>query len=586
MKFKFLKIDTIIIILIVLICFLILFNNLKKKTDNNNEIKIDNILIEKYHKKKKIKKIFKFNQIWNFLDYTKIFNYDDFKTEFYKYPFPNNELREWGDKIWLIKWFKKNNIKGPNYINYTKLDKNIIKNIKLNSYCVKVSHLSERIGVIIVKNNRLLRDVEYELIKDVPVPSFIKKLKKNYKISHEEIYRAMLFFKKIRAKWSPNNFLSIKPGYIVEKLRDDTEIKVFVMLGKVVGYYYMSVINIKFNLYKVFQLAEKTAIVSGVDFVRIDIIFDNNEYRVSEFTINPAVWGKGEKIVKNNFHKILKFHHDNIKKDRILLNKYHKQKIPRKFIFNQKWKYLNYDNIFNFDDYKFQMMNHKFSNSRLNIWKDKIWLIKWYKKNNITGPNYINYTRKNINIISNLKLNSYCVKPTHLSERIGVFVIKNNILIKDVEHKLIRNVKVPSYFKKFKKGYRISNKEVYKSMLFLKKVRATWEQKLFMQVKPGYIIEKLRDYSEIKVFVMLGNVIGYYYMIGSKENFDLFTVFELAERTAIKSGIDFVRVDIVYSENKYRISEFTFNPSVWGKSRRILKNNINKLINFHRKKKY
>ena len=74
---KFREIDTIIFFLIIIAFILVILLNMKK-TPEIDEIKIDNIFIEKYHKKKKIKKIFKFNQIWDFLDYTKIFNYDNF----------------------------------------------------------------------------------------------------------------------------------------------------------------------------------------------------------------------------------------------------------------------------------------------------------------------------------------------------------------------------------------------------------------------------------------------------------------------------------------------------------------------------
>ena len=307
-----------------------------------DRIKKDNIFINKYHSQKKQKK-FVFNEMWNFLDYSKIFNYNDFRSQFYKYSFPNKELINWGDKIWFINWFKRNNILGPNYISYTKLDKNIIKDIKFNSYCVKPSHLSENQGIFIVKNNRLIKDVSYGFVKvKNKIPSYIKKFKKNYKIHHSEIYKAMLFFKTIKANWSPQNFLSIEPGYIIEKVwSKNIEIKVFVMLGKVVGFYYANacVINekfntdwiqtvqfatkygayespiihkkgtiMKFNLFKVFLLAEKTAIASGVDFVRIDIVYDDNKYRVNEFTINPAVWGKGRRLVIDNFYKIINFH--------------------------------------------------------------------------------------------------------------------------------------------------------------------------------------------------------------------------------------------------------------------------------------
>ena len=271
---------------------------------------------------------------------------------------------------------------------------------------------------------------------------------------------------------------------------------------------------------------------------------------------------------------------------------YHNKKKRKQFSFNKQWDFLDYSQITDYDSYRNQRMTNEYKNSKLNVWKDKIWLIKWYKKNNIPGPDYINYTQSDDDIIKNINLNSYCIKPSHLSERVGVFVFKDNVLIKDVEYKRIKNVTVPSYFKKFKIGYKINTQEIYNAMMFLKSVRATWEEKIFLNVKPGYIIEKLHDRTEIKVFVMLGNVIGYYYMISGLgrlgepgvegKMFNLYKVFKLAEKTAICSGIDFVRIDIVFSNNEYRVSEFTFNPALWGIELKFVKKNFHKILTFHK----
>ena len=65
-------------------------------------------------------------------------------------------------------------------------------------------------------------------------------------------------------------------------------------------------------------------------------------------------------------------------------------------------------------------------------------------------------------------------------------------------------------FKKFKIGYYINNDELINALLFFKKVIPVWEDKIRQDVKPGIVIEKLRGNSKIKVFVMLGKVIGYY----------------------------------------------------------------------------
>ena len=274
--------------------------------------------IYQYNKQNKDINDFIYNKDWDFLDYTKISSYDDYRKEFMNYSFPDNKLRKvplnaWKEKIWLLKWYEDNGILGPEYIDYTQSDKDIITKLELDSYCVKPSHLSEMVGVSVVKDNILIKTVEYDKIKDVSVPPYFSNFRKGYEISPQEIYKSMIFLNKVKATWEDNIRQGCGPGYIIEKLREFTEIKIFVLLGKVIAYYYM--IGNDFDLSKVFKLAEKTARASGIDFVRIDIISDdNNNYRVSEFTFNPAISAFRKElvyfVVKYNFHKLIKFHND------------------------------------------------------------------------------------------------------------------------------------------------------------------------------------------------------------------------------------------------------------------------------------
>ena len=68
----------------------------------------------------------------------------------------------------------------------------------------------------------------------------------------------------------------------------------------------------------------------------------------------------------------------------------------------------------------------------IKIYNDKIWLINWYKDINVDGQPYLYYSYENNiadikNILDNIKDKSYCIKPSHLSDHVGVFVVKNNM---------------------------------------------------------------------------------------------------------------------------------------------------------------
>jgi len=267
------------------------------------------------------------------------------------------------------------------------------------------------------------------------------------------------------------------------------------------------------------------------------------------------------------------------------IKKYNTTNKKKKFIFNTRWDVIKWYPKMKYKNFRQQRMIILNQNN-LHLWKDKIWLIKWYKENKINGPPYIYFSRKESDISPYIENRSdYCIKPSHLSEKIGVFIIRNNKLIKDVDYYRIINVPVPSYFHKFKVGYKITTIEINNAMQFLKTVVATWESNIFKNVQPGIVIENLHNGNEIKVFVMLGYVIGFYYIKGC--GFDLNQVFNLAEATAITAGIDFVRIDIIFYKGKYRVSEFTFNPriSYWNYSTYLVNQNFHKLVDFHMKRK-
>ena len=161
--------------------------------------------------------------------------------------------------------------------------------------------------------------------------------------------------------------------------------------------------------------------------------------------------------------------------------------------------------------------------------------------------------------------------------------MRGNVLANEVEVDRIKNVTVPGYFGAFQKGYRISPSEVNDAMHFLTTVHNTWDHIGLEFVPAGIVLEHLRDVDEIKVFVMLGKVVGHYYMAGG--GFDHPQVHALAEAAARAAGIDFVRIDIIKYRGRYCISEFTINPDIFGQGRRIVEQNFDQLVKFHTSRK-
>ena len=120
------------------------------------------------------------------------------------------------------------------------------------------------------------------------------------------------------------------------------------------------------------------------------------------------------------------------------------------FVYNDEWDINDWNEHTTYDDYRLQTMHTPLA-IYLSHWNDKIWLLNWYKTHALPGPPYMYYSRdcKHISTYLNNK-SDYCVKPSHLSDSIGVFVVQNGKLTNNVRVDLIKNVSVPSYFDKFK----------------------------------------------------------------------------------------------------------------------------------------
>jgi hypothetical protein len=253
--------------------------------------------------------------------------------------------------------------------------------------------------------------------------------------------------------------------------------------------------------------------------------------------------------------------------------------------FNKEFDVIKWEKGMTYEDYK-QQNKHNKNLKRVSKWCDKIWLLEWYKQNNIRGPDVIHYSRDVDDIspyISSLK--EYCIKPSHLDSSQGVLVVKDGE-IQELQMSMIKDY--PDEFKKYKSGYKINAKEVNELMQYLKTLVANWGDwpgdEMLFATKPGIVIEKLweRPKCEFKIFVVMGEVWDYYLVpqsLHSKYNkgpknkrfgdkkkcgtYKIDDVFELAEKVGVASGVDFVRVDIILDKNGTpRVNEFTWNPSL------------------------
>ena len=258
---------------------------------------------------------------------------------------------------------------------------------------------------------------------------------------------------------------------------------------------------------------------------------------------------------------------------------------PPRFRFHPRWDVIRWSPGMTYDDYREQytgMPDLPGRGARMAGWSDKIWLAGWYRRHRLAGPPMLHRSRSPAaaGVAALLRgRRDYCAKPSHLSERVGVMVVRDGKLAKDVELDRIRDTPVPAFMRRLVRGRRVAPDEVQAALRFLMTVRAIWEDPLVKYAPPGVVVEPLHDGTEIKVFVMLGSAIGHYYMAG--DGFDIDEAYDLAERAATAAGIDFVRVDIVRFAGRYCISELTFNPAIYGEGRRIVDEHFHLLVDFH-----
>ena len=163
-----------------------------------------------------------------------------------------------------------------------------------------------------VRNNRLVKKIHFNAIENVPVPDgWAEKFQKDYAITAKEVVDVMRFLRGVRGTWEDAvRSMCEDFGVLVEKLHEGTEIKIFVMMGRAIGHYYLKKFT-KFDIGQTYKLAEQAAVAAGIDFVRVDIVrYKDEGYRVSELTFNPRVQANrcALQMTNNNFKHLVDFH--------------------------------------------------------------------------------------------------------------------------------------------------------------------------------------------------------------------------------------------------------------------------------------
>tara|TARA_R110000823_G_scaffold131456_1_gene259844 strand:- start:597 stop:1349 length:753 start_codon:yes stop_codon:yes gene_type:complete len=247
-------------------------------------------------------------------------------------------------------------------------------------------------------------------------------------------------------------------------------------------------------------------------------------------------------------------------------------KYDNKWTCELDWNKLNEPKIY-------KKEHRKLQNDIIINYSDKIFLYNYFKENNIPTPPIIYYSYEDYDIREVLKdKKDYVVKPNNLCTQQGIFIVKNGKLLKAVMTGSLGSYKLPEYFKKFKRGYEIKVEEIIDAMIFLKGCKMS--KNLSDGIRSGIIVEELRDKTELKVFCMLGEVLCSYYMKG--KGFNIIKCEELAKSVCVKTGVDFVRIDIIKHNEEYRIGEFTLNPYIFDKEcKDIIESKWKDLQDFH-----
>jgi hypothetical protein len=199
-------------------------------------------------------------------------------------------------------------------------------------------------------------------------------------------------------------------------------------------------------------------------------------------------------------------------------------------------------------------------------WNDKIWLHHWFQRTGIPGPEIVLMSNAKESVEKRLKsMSTFCFKPSHLSNSQGVVVVKDNVLVADVDFKWITG-SIPTALRRLRKNARIEAGTLDALMAFLYDIRPTWEDAARRAVPPGWVVETVRpSRAEYKVWVGCGRVLDMRRLHDAKRSPNDTALRDLASKVALLSGVDFVRVDIFEdSQGDLRVSEFTFNPGVRG----------------------
>ena len=249
-----------------------------------------------------------------------------------------------------------------------------------------------------------------------------------------------------------------------------------------------------------------------------------------------------------------------------------------KINFNKEIKKQNYDK-FKLDKniistfYSFRSYIYYLRSKNLKYdFMDKIKFYKYLQANKLPHAKILYMSDSNFNVKSKLDnlLNnniSFVVKPSHLSEKISCFVIKNKVNI-------LNNKKVTSEFMQKK----ISN---YVNLKALKT-----ESLLLKNVNPGVIIQESLDIfeeiNEWKCFCVWGEIIFIIWRISHKNDviimnnkFERYNIgfhnYNLQIPNFLKNinkvthrlskNIPFLRIDILWNKHKYIINEIDICPS-------------------------
>ena len=234
------------------------------------------------------------------------------------------------------------------------------------------------------------------------------------------------------------------------------------------------------------------------------------------------------------------------------------------FVYDEtKWGFIDWRPGMTYNEYKLQAFN---SRRHINGFCNKTWLLTWYKEHGIPGPKIIQIgDRRMAETVSGLQ--NYCIKPDHLSEGVGIIIVKDGKITNTPDIRRCNE----SFVSKFKPGHRVKTEDIDSLIRYYGRAKATWDSSAREHCIPrGAIVEEIHDGPEIKIFVILGKAVAYYFtpswnFLFIPKTFDIIRACKLAENTALKAGIDVVRIDIVrHADEDYRVSEFTYNPDPLG----------------------